>query len=68
MSYPRDLEDYADEELIHELARRQGMRKKGQCSRCGRPLLASRSQQGDRCARHEVYVGEYNGVIIVERA
>ena len=37
MSYPRDLDDYSDEELINELARRCAERSKGNCDYCRRP-------------------------------
>lgn len=37
MSYPRDLDDYKDEELINELARRCAERSKGNCDYCRRP-------------------------------
>ncbi len=37
MSYPRDLDDYSDDELINELARRCAERSKGNCDYCRRP-------------------------------
>jgi hypothetical protein len=37
MSYPRDLDDYSDEELVSELSRRHINRLVGKCDYCGRP-------------------------------
>lgn len=36
MSYPKDLDEYTDEELKRELARRERCKKEGRCSYCGR--------------------------------
>ena len=36
MGYPRDLDDYTEEELNAELARRQASRRRGLCDYCGR--------------------------------
>lgn len=38
MSYPRDLDDYTDQELFRELARRAKRRKEGLCDYCTNKL------------------------------
>ena len=36
MSYPKDLDEYTDNELTHELQRRMRLRERGLCDYCGR--------------------------------
>lgn len=36
MSYPRDLDEFTEEELRAELARRTAARERGVCDYCGR--------------------------------
>lgn len=36
MSYPRDLDEYNEQELLDELKRRAGARARGVCDYCGR--------------------------------
>lgn len=36
MSYPRDLDEYSDEELREEIARREDCRARGVCDYCGK--------------------------------
>ena len=36
MSYPKDLDEYDDEQLLEELRRRYDARKAGRCDYCGR--------------------------------
>ena len=40
MSYPRDLDEYTDDELTNEIRRRAEHRRLGQCHYCGRPVTA----------------------------
>lgn len=42
MSYPMDLDDYSDEILEKELARRQDFRFRGLCDYCQRKQTATR--------------------------
>lgn len=46
MSYPRDLEDYTDDELAYELARRCAERYKGNCDYCRSPREEQPCAQG----------------------
>lgn len=39
MSYPKDLEDYSDDELKNELMRRDQARRNGLCDYCMRPYM-----------------------------
>lgn len=41
MSYPRDLDEYDDEDLQEELDRRAELKKKGLCTYCKRKVTAS---------------------------
>lgn len=41
MSYPRDLDEYTEEELRAELRRREAFRALGLCDYCGRPALTT---------------------------
>ena len=41
MSLPRDLDEYSDDELIRELARRADRRENGVCDYCLRPSSAT---------------------------
>jgi hypothetical protein len=53
MSYPVELDEYTDEALRAELARRHFAQREGKCSYCGRPLRSE-----PRCRfpeRHELY-------------
>lgn len=38
MSYPKDLDDYCDAELMRELGRRKKLRDVGKCAYCSRDL------------------------------
>lgn len=38
MSYPRDLDEYSDVELVGEVTRRKEARAKGLCDYCNRPV------------------------------
>ena len=37
MSYPRDLDEFAEKELVAELERRERLRRRGLCDYCGSP-------------------------------
>lgn len=37
MSYPRDLDEVSEKELVSEISRRKLLRRKGNCDYCGRP-------------------------------
>ncbi|MGD9749416.1 MAG: hypothetical protein AB7W59_00310 [Acidimicrobiia bacterium] len=37
MGYPKDLDEYSEDQLKGELERRAGLRAKGLCDYCGRP-------------------------------
>jgi hypothetical protein len=37
MSYPRDIDEFTDEELLNELKLRDHRRRKGLCDYCTRP-------------------------------
>lgn len=57
MSYPRDLDDYSDDELHAEIGRRLVARAKGKCDYCGRSrnLKACRYRERHK-ARPNTYV------------
>lgn len=46
MSYPKDIDDYSDKELIVELARRCAERSLGRCDYCRRPKTDSACGSG----------------------
>jgi hypothetical protein len=37
VSYPKDLEDYTDQQLLEEILRRAKLRADGVCDYCGSP-------------------------------
>ena len=68
MSYPRDLDEYSDDELKEELARRNAVREQGNCSYCGGKLHQSQGYQNPSpCRLHETYCGQFGREIWVER-
>lgn len=67
MSYPRDLDEVPQNELLQELARRQIMRDQDLCDYCGRyggePCrFAERHRRAEREAFDEVEPSERYGV------
>jgi hypothetical protein len=48
VSYPRDLDEYSDEELREEIARREDCRARGVCSYCGKNGNATKCRFKDR--------------------
>lgn len=41
MSYPRDLDEYSENELLEEIERRRTVRERGLCDYCGRKPTTS---------------------------
>ena len=48
MSYPMDLDDYREADLLKELARRKEFRAQGLCDYCGRRPIAPSCKFPDR--------------------
>lgn len=59
MSYPMDLDDYDDEDLINELARRCAERSKGNCDACRRPRSEPAKCGSGRHGRDEKQLRAY---------
>ena len=53
MSYPKDLDEYTDEQLVKELQRRGFHREAGNCSYCGKPLFTFNHVGPGPCKQHE---------------
>lgn len=79
MSYPRDLDEYTEDELRKELTRRIEARSKGNCDYCGRPgdstpcRFDARHEQAAVALRYlrlqplGVFTGEFRGTTAIER-
>lgn len=48
MGYPRDIDDYSDDELLDELRRREDMRARGLCDYCKSEVTAAPCRHRDR--------------------
>lgn len=42
MSYSRDLDEYAESELLRELQRRNDLRREGSCDYCKRHMILTK--------------------------
>jgi hypothetical protein len=65
MSYPKDLEEYTDEQLAEEQHRRQLCRRAGKCSYCNRPLRSEPACKMNEL--HELYPATHPGSILRRR-
>lgn len=66
MSYPKDLEEYSDEQLEKELKRREVLRRAGWCSYCMN-RISSDANPTNSCRYHEHLVGMSGTKITVKR-
>ena len=48
MSYPKDLDEYTEDQLREELARRQSLRDENLCDYCGQPGNSPLCRMRDR--------------------